>query len=384
MLGARSLSATVSATPDVAPAMASQTAPDPALAAWLRLTLTRGLGLETQRRLLSVFGPPERLFAASGSAIAEAIGARPARLLAAFDDDAAIAHALDWGRQPGNHILTLADAAYPRALLEIPDPPTLLYVKGRVELLNHPALAIVGARNATAQGAQTAEQFARELSQGGLTIVSGLALGCDAAAHGGALDGPGSTIAVIGTGADRIYPPRNQALARRIAENGAVVSEFPLGMPALRENFPRRNRIISGLSRGVLVVEAAARSGTLITARLAGDQGREVFAIPGSIHSPLSKGCHQLIRQGAKLVDDARDILSELQMGAAPAPAIDPPLASDEASALLDAMGFDPVGVDLLAQHTGLTADTLSAMLLSLELESRVALLPDGRFQRIR
>jgi DNA processing protein len=256
-------------------------------------------------------------------------------------------------------------------------------VKGRVDLLNGRALAIVGARNATAQGAVNAEQFARELSRGGMTIVSGLALGCDASAHTGALDGSGSTIAVIGTGADRIYPSRNQELARRIAENGAIVSEFPLGTPALRENFPRRNRIISGLSRGVLVVEAAARSGTLITARLAGEQGREVFAIPGSIHSPLSKGCHQLIRQGAKLVDDARDILSELQVVVAAPVRRGSPSWEFGAPALLDAMGFDPVGIDLLAQHTGLTADTLSAMLLSLELESRVAMLPDGRFQRI-
>lgn len=357
---------------------------DASAAAWLRLSLTRGLGLDAQRRLLSVFGPPERLFAATGSAIAAAVGDKAARAIAAFDDDAAVARAIEWAGLPGNHIVTLADAAYPQALLEIPDPPTLLYVKGRVDLLNKRALAIVGARNATAQGVVNAGQFARELSRGGLTIVSGLALGCDAAAHAGALDGAGSTIAVIGTGADRIYPPRNQALARSIADGGAIVSEFPLGTPALRENFPRRNRIISGLSRGVLVVEAAARSGTLITARLAGEQGREVFAIPGSIHSPLSKGCHQLIRQGAKLVDDARDILSELQPDAAPAASTASLSLIGEASALLDAMGFDPVGIDLLAQHTGLTADNLSAMLLSLELESRVAMLPDGRFQRIR
>lgn len=362
---------------------------DASAAGWLRLTLTRGLGLEAQRRLLSVFGLPERIFSASGAAIASAVGERVARAIAAFDDEAAIERTLEWAALPGNHLVTLADASYPQALLEIADPPTLLYVKGRVDLLNGRALAIVGARNATAQGAVNAEQFARELSRGGMTIVSGLALGCDASAHTGALDGPGSTIAVIGTGADRIYPSRNQELARRIAENGAIVSEFPLGTPALRENFPRRNRIISGLSRGVLVVEAAARSGTLITARLAGEQGREVFAIPGSIHSPLSKGCHQLIRQGAKLVDDARDILSELQVvpttpvaSATVEVAQEPPDAGG-ALALLDAMGFDPVGIDLLAQHTGLTADTLSAMLLSLELESRVAMLSDGRFQRI-
>lgn len=334
-----------------------------------------------------MFGLPERVFAAPGTAVRAAVGERAARAPAAFDGDDEVRRALDWASQPGNHLVTLADPAYPAALLEIADPPTLLYVKGRVDLLNARALAIVGARNATAQGASTAEQFARELSRGGLTIVSGLALGCDASAHSGALDGAGSTIAVTGTGADRIYPPRNQDLARRIAEHGAIVTEFPLGTPALRENFPRRNRIISGLARGVLVVEAAARSGTLITARMAGEQGREVFAIPGSIHSPLSKGCHQLIRQGAKLVDDARDILSELQLAttaASVAPAaVDAPL-DDAQRGLLDAMGFDPAGIDLLVQHTGLTADTLSAMLLSLELENRVAVLPDGRFQRIR
>lgn len=355
---------------------------DASLAAWLRLTLTRGVGLETQRRLLSVFGLPEHIFAAAGTAVRAAVGERAARALAAFDGDEQVARTLAWASQPGNHLITLADVAYPQALLEIADPPTLLYVKGRPDLLNSRALAIVGARNATAQGASNAEQFARELSRGGLTIVSGLALGCDAAAHTGALDGVGSTVAVVGTGADRIYPPRNQELARRIAEHGAIVSEFPLGTPALRDNFPRRNRIISGLARGVLVVEAAARSGTLITARLAGEQGREVFAIPGSIHSPLSKGCHQLIRQGAKLVDDARDILSELQPAPPPETAVETP--TGDGSPLLDAMGFDPVGIDVLSQHTGLTADTLSAMLLSLELENRVALLPDGRYQRIR
>ena len=354
-------------------------------AAWLRLTLTRGVGLESQRRLLSAFGPPERIFAAAGTAVRAAVGDRVARALAGFDGDDQVARTLDWAAQPGNHLVTLADPTYPEALLEIADPPTLLYVKGRVELLNARALAIVGARNATAQGASNAEQFARELSRGGLTIVSGLALGCDAAAHAGALEGAGSTIAVIGTGADRIYPSRNQELARRIAEQGAVVTEFPLGTPALRDNFPRRNRIISGLARGVLVVEAAARSGTLITARLAGEQGREVFAIPGSIHSPLSKGCHHLIRQGAKLVDDARDILSELQpASSAPAASSAAEPAGDAQRAVLDAMGFDPVGIDLLSQHTGLTADTLSAMLLSLELEDRVATLPDGRFQRLK
>ena len=211
---------------------------------------------------------------------------------------------------------TLADPDYPRQLLEIPDPPVLLYVKGRTDLLACSALAIVGSRNATPQGIANAESFARAASRAGVTIVSGMALGCDAAAHRGGLEGAGSTVAVIGTGADRIYPARNQALAHAIVEHGAIVSEFPLGTPPLAANFPRRNRIIAGLARGVLVVEAADRSGTLITARLAAEQGREVFAIPGSIHSPLSKGCHKLIKQGAKLVESAQDILEEIGIAA--------------------------------------------------------------------
>ena len=231
-----------------------------------------------------------------------------------------------WLEDPANDIVTLADTRYPRQLLQIPDPPPLLHVKGRVELLSRPALAIVGSRNATAQGMANAEAFARTLSDAGLTIVSGLALGIDAAAHRGGLAGSASSVAVLGTGADIVYPARNRALAHELAAGGALVSEFPLGMKPLAGNFPRRNRLISGLALGCLVVEAAADSGSLITARLAAEQGREVFAIPGSIHSPLAKGCHALIKQGAKLVESARDILEELRMGApsvpAPAPAM--------------------------------------------------------------
>ncbi len=357
---------------------------DSELAAWLRLNLTPGIGGETQRTLLAAFGLPHHIFAASTSTLARVIPQAAAERLLAHDAGAAVDAALNWAAQPGNHILTLADSTYPQRLLEIPDPPTLVYVKGRVEFLNAPALAIVGSRNATPQGLANAEAFAAVLSDAGLTIVSGLALGIDAAAHRGGLRGASATLAVIGTGIDRVYPARNQDLARRIAEEGAILSEFPLGTPALKENFPRRNRIISGLARGCLVVEAADRSGSLITARLAGDQGRDVFAIPGSIHSPLSKGCHRLIKQGAKLVDDARDILDELDMSAGAARQPASATVRDAASThLLDHLGFDPCDVDTLTARSGLTAEKLYAMLLQLELKGLVASLPGGRFQRI-
>ena len=354
------------------------------LAAWLRLTLAPGIGGETQRKLLSAFGLPDRIFSASVATLTRTILLKQAEQLFSYDSQEKIDAALAWAAEPGNAILTLADAAYPQRLLDAPDPPTVLYVKGRTELLNAPALAIVGSRNATPQGESNAEAFAATLADAGLTIVSGLALGIDAAAHRGGLRGKGSTIAVIGTGIDRVYPARNQSLARDIAEHGAIVSEFPLGTPALRENFPRRNRIISGLARGCLVVEAAERSGSLITARLAGEQGRDVFAIPGSIHSPLSKGCHKLIRQGAKLVDDARDILDELGVTAATdKTAAAAPAVTTETARLLDSIGYDPCDMDTLASRSGLTAEGLYAILLQMELDGRIASLPGGRFQRI-
>jgi len=354
------------------------------LAAWLRLTLAPGIGGETQRKLLSAFGLPDRIFSASVATLTRTILLKQAEQLFSYDSQEKIDAALAWAAEPGNAILTLADAAYPQRLLDAPDPPTVLYVKGRTELLNAPALAIVGSRNATPQGESNAEAFAAALADAGLTIVSGLALGIDAAAHRGGLRGKGSTIAVIGTGIDRVYPARNQSLARDIAEHGAIVSEFPLGTPALRENFPRRNRIISGLARGCLVVEAAERSGSLITARLAGEQGRDVFAIPGSIHSPLSKGCHKLIRQGAKLVDDARDILDELGVTAATdKTAAAAPAVTTETARLLDSIGYDPCDMDTLASRSGLTAERLYAILLQMELDGRIASLPGGRFQRI-
>lgn len=354
------------------------------LVAWLRLILAPGIGGEAQRKLLSAFGPPDQIFSASLASLARTIPLKQAEQLLSHDAQGGIDAVLAWAAEPGNAILTLADAAYPQRLLDAPDPPTVLYVKGRIDLLNAPALAIVGSRNATPQGESNAQAFAAALSDAGLTIVSGLALGIDAAAHRGGLHGEGSTIAVIGTGIDRVYPARNQALARDIATHGVIVSEFPLGTPALKENFPRRNRIISGLALGCLVVEAAERSGSLITARLAGEQGRDVFAIPGSIHSPLSKGCHKLIKQGAKLVDDARDILEELGLAtAADHRATAVPAPNAETTRLLDCIGFDPCDMDTLALRSGLTAEKLYAILLQLELAGRIASLPGGRFQRI-
>lgn len=357
-------------------------------AAWLRLTLIPGIGGETQRKLLAAFGPPPQIFAAARSSIAAVVGRRAADLLLDHDTDAAVAAALAWCAEAGQRALTLADTDYPRALLDLPDPPTLLYVRGDASLLQRPALAIVGSRNATPQGGRDAEAFAAALAARGWVVVSGLALGIDAAAHRGAL-GTGATVAVVGTGADRIYPARNERLARDIAAAGAIVSEFPLGTPPLAANFPRRNRIISGLARGVLVVEAALESGSLITARLAGEQGREVFAIPGSIHSPQSRGCHRLLREGAKLVETAEDILEELGAGAAAAPAVPGPTEAaaaeggDEGARLLALLGFTPCAFDALVAQSGLTPERLSVILLQLELEGRIAALPGGRYQRL-
>ena len=351
------------------------------LAAWLRLTLIPGIGGETQRKLLAAFGLPEAVFAAGRLAARSVIGDR-ADLLFDFDASEAVDRSLAWASQPGQHILTLADAGYPPVLLEIPDPPSLLYVRGNAALVAQRGLAVVGSRNATPQGMQTAENFSRHLAGKGLCIISGLALGIDAAAHRGALAAGGATVAVIGTGADRIYPARNKDLALAIAERGAIVSEFPLGTPVMAANFPRRNRIISGLSRGVLVVEAAPESGSLITARLAAEQGREVFAIPGSIHSPVARGCHKLIKQGAKLVETAADILEEL--GAADAPlSVAAAPSADCDHPLLAALGHDPCGLDDLLERTGQRADELLTELLTLELSGQIATLPGNRYQRL-
>ena len=285
------------------------------LAAWVRLVLTPGIGIRTAHKMLVAYGLPQNIFMASYQELQRIVSPQIADAICAPLSETIreqIGKTERWLDEPGNTILTLADRRYPGSLLEIPDPPLMLYVKGRVELLSKPSIAIVGSRNATAQGCIDAEKFGCSLSDAGLTIISGLALGIDAAAHRGGLKGSGSTVAVIGTGADIIYPARNRELAHQIAREGCIVSEFPLGTGPLASNFPRRNRVISGLSGGILVVEAAARSGSLITARTAIDQGRDVFAIPGSIHSPLARGCHALIRQGAKLVETSQDILEEL------------------------------------------------------------------------
>jgi len=354
---------------------------DNELAGWIKLTLVPGLGGQGLRKLLADFGLPTRVLAAGRQALARVVGDSLAERILAQQEDRAIHAALHWAEGSGHKIVTLADTEYPRQLLEIHDPPALLYIVGDSALLQRSSLAIVGSRNATAQGVANAENFARVFSQARLTIVSGLALGIDAAAHRGALDGAGSTIAVLGGGVDVVYPGRNADLYAAIADRGALVSEFPLGTPPLASNFPRRNRVISGLARGVLVVEAALASGSLVTARLAAEQGRDIFAVPGSIHSPLSKGCHALIKEGAKLVESAQDVLDELRVTA---PTIaPPPMPQEKEHELLRHMGHDPCNVDSLCQRSGLTPETVSAMLLQLELEGKVATVPGGQYQRI-
>jgi DNA processing protein len=349
---------------------------------WLRLTLVPGLSPAAQRALLRALGAPDAVLAADVPAVAGIVGQRATERLKAGPDKALLDATLRWLAIEGHHLVTLADASYPRALLDIPDPPTVLYAIGRVELLNAASIAVVGSRNATAQGGRDAYAFARALSDAGLTIVSGLALGIDTHAHRGGLEGCSSSVAVMGTGADLVYPKGNRALAHELAAKGCLITEFALGTPSAAGNFPRRNRLISGLSRGVLVVEAAERSGSLITARLAGEQGRDVFAIPGSIHSSLSKGCHVLIKEGAKLVESAADVLAELgiaqESAAAPARGSDAP---DDP--LLDAMGFGPVTIDQIAQRVGGNAAAIGAGLARLQIEGRVAAMAGGRFQQI-
>ncbi|MDR6453013.1 DNA-processing protein DprA [Variovorax paradoxus] len=377
------------------------------LAGWLRLSLTPGVGDGAARRLLAAFGLPENIFAQTGEALRQVVS--PAQADALHQPLPGLQAQLDqtwqW-LQPGHddggarRLVTLGDAAYPASLLEMADPPLMLYVLGATDFdltqLGH-SIAVVGSRNPTPQGAANARAFARALGEAGLPVVSGLALGVDGAAHQGALDAAGdmprlATVAVVGTGLDRVYPARHRDLAHRITLQGLIVSELPLGTPPLTQNFPKRNRLIAGLARGTLVVEAALASGSLITARLTSEQGKEVFAIPGSIHSPQSRGCHALIRQGAKLVESVNDILEELpslhagSAAAAPAPAA----ANGDAGAvpgareepLLDALGFDPVSLDALSARTGWSAAALQARLLELELDGHVARLPGGLFQR--
>ncbi len=369
--------------------------------AWLRLSLEPDLGPAQARQLLAALGLPHHIYHSSASTLAHHV---PPALAAQMSQDpsdellAAIAQAQAWLAEPRHHLLTLADPSYPASLLDLHDPPLVLYANGDQALLRTPGLAMVGARSATLSGQETARDFAGALAAQGWCIISGLAAGIDQAAHQGALRaGPqgGGTIAVMGTGMDLVYPAAHRDLAHQIAEHGLLLSELPLGTRALPHHFPRRNRLVAALSKGVLVVEAARQSGSLITARLGGELGREVFAIPGSIHSPLSRGCHALIRQGAKLVESAQDILDEL--GAArPEPAASPALGStaslfaypdnvpDELRPILERIDFAPLSPDQLLRRTGLLATELPAILAELELAGCIEALPDGRYQRLK
>ncbi len=359
-------------------------------AAWLRLLETPGIGRERAAKLLAAFGSPQGVFKANPSALTAVVGPVAAQQLQQEPDEypARLAAALAWWRErPHHHVFSVAESIYPSALLNSADPPLLLYASGRLELLQSAnALAVVGSRHPSAQGKDNAREFGRYLSQAGWTVVSGMALGIDGAAHEGALEGSGSTIAVVGTGLNEAYPRRHQGLAKRIAEHGLLLSEFAPGTPPLPANFPSRNRIIAGLTRGTLVVEAALQSGSLITARLALESGRDVFAVPGSIHSPQSKGCHALLKQGAKLVECGQDILDEFGAMAPPLAHADTPdvagAVSEPRNALLDALGHDPTSFDALSERTGWPAHELHAKLLEMELQNLVARLPGGLFQR--
>jgi DNA processing protein len=366
--------------------------PEPELQGWLRLTLEPELTPTQAHMLLSRFGLPSHLFTASVSELSQCVPTTlAARLKAAPEADiqAIIDATLAWLKEPNHHVLTLSDALYPRRLFDLADAPLVLYVNGRPELLSSPSVAVVGARSATMAGTDNATAFSSYLSQHGWCIVSGLADGIDAAAHKGALlsgSNAGSTIAVMATGIDLVYPARNRSLAHEIAAYGALVTEFPLGMRALPYHFPKRNRLVAALAHGVLVVEAALKSGSLITARQANEMGREVFAIPGSIHSPLSRGCHALIRQGAKLVESGQDILEELGQGKLGLPRQAGPRNKVSSSAasnpVLVAMGFDPIDLDTLGALTGLGPGELASQLLELELQGLVAREEGGRFQQ--
>lgn len=379
------------------------------LQVWLRLTLIEGVGNAAARSLLAAFGLPENIFEQSTEALSQVVSQRQSN---ALHQEPPELHALlkttwQWLQADLVHrrVLPLGHPEYPQCLLLLEDPPLLLYALGSLDgladggrsTLPHTCLAMVGSRNPTPQGLENARQFARALTEAGLIIVSGLALGIDGASHEGALEGASAkqlaTIAVVGTGLDRVYPKPHFDLAHRIAQRGVLLSEYPLGTPPLSNNFPRRNRIISGLSCGTLVVEAALKSGSLITARLAAEQGKEVFAIPGSIHSTQARGCHALIKQGAKLVECGQDVLEELHIGSRQAATtlLTAPSTTDTSGIgdvttedkLLDAIGFDPVGLDALQARTGMDTPSLQAHLMGLELQQRIARLPGGLFQRL-
>lgn len=394
---------------------------DREIAAWLRLTMAPGLRPAALRTLLASFGLPEAVLGQSFESLARVTNEASARAVLAApgaDFAAQLDAVLAWRDVPGNALLALDDPAYPPLLLTMPDPPPLLYVKGQLALLHTRSVAVVGSRSATPQGAEDAKRFSRAFSDAGLAVVSGLALGIDAAAHRGALSGRTGTVAVIGTGADVVYPPAHEPLTREIATNGAILSEWPLGTPARPAHFPQRNRLIAGLVNGVLIVEAAMRSGSLITARLANEMGRDVFALPGSIHAPLSRGCHRMIKQGAKLVETPEDVLEELGMPTtqAPAEAVEatrrasrpakassatqprqaslqlpllaqdnatpPPTLPPDAQRLLDALGHAPTTLEILAERTEMDDSALQSTLLRLELSGHLTALPGGRYVR--
>jgi DNA processing protein len=360
---------------------------------WLRLLHAEGIGPSRFQLLLDALGSPAGVLQASDAQLRSTGLTQELIDQLHAVDDATIEADLKWAEHPGHYILTLDDPAYPKHLLNINAPPPVLYVMGDPEVLSHPGIGIVGSRNPTPSGREIAFDFARELAGYGLCITSGLAMGIDTAAHKGALKADGITIAVAATGLDRVYPSSNRGLAHQIVEQGALISEFPIGTEVRAGHFPRRNRIISGLSLGTLVVEAALRSGSLITARLAMEQGREVFAIPGSINNPLARGCHQLLREGARLVESAADILEELagriSLSSTPqtpekAAQTKPDELNPDHAHLLEKMGFDPISIDQLVQYCGLTAEEVSSMLLIMELEGRVAALPGGFYQRLK
>ena len=353
---------------------------DKTLGYWLTLSQIAGLGNGGLRQLLNFFGTPENIFLASLSEVSRVVKPSIAEAIKQGINLEALDRTESWLCDPLNHVITIDDDSYPKSLLNISDPPFLLFVKGKIELINSTSLAIVGSRNASPQGIRNAEAFAFAASNSGLCIVSGMAQGIDAAAHMGGLRGSASSVAIVGTGLDKVYPSSNRSLAHQLSLEGTIVSEFPLGTPPLPSNFPRRNRIISGLSLGCLVVEASLQSGSLITARMALEQGRDVFAIPGSIHSPQSKGCHSLIKQGAKLVESVQDILEELGSSFS---FVNPVLSPQVEHSIFEFLNFDPIDLSTLSVRSGLTIASLSAILLQLELNGHISVLPGGLYQRI-
>ena len=370
--------------------------PSDDLGFWLALNRVPGLGPRRGKALLQHFGGPRGVFEATDKDLAALELSQRTRQSLADPDWPGVEQDQAWLREACHHALPLAHPLYPKRLLETEDPPLLLFVAGSIDVLAAPQLAIVGSRNPTAAGRETAAAFANALAATGLVVTSGLAAGVDAAAHRGALAGGGKTIAVMGSGPERVYPREHVTLAREAAASGAVTTEFCVGTPPRAQNFPRRNRIISGLSLGVLVVEAARRSGSLTTARSAMEQGREVFAIPGSIHNPLAKGCHALIRSGAKLVETVEDVLEEIASQCVPPPDTEPSNAVDatghpgpggsdldaDYQLLLKSMAYERVAVDTLVSRTGLTPEVVSSMLLLLELKGFVASEPGGFYSR--